>query len=325
MNYRFRSLLIAVVLCGVCGWASSQPASPASTIRQVSVLPANNNGVELEIVGTSRLTADAQLVTGPDRLVIDLPNAVPADTLRNFTLNRGEVKAVRVARFSENPPTTRVVVDLKTPQQYQVFPSGNTVIVKVGTVGAALKTTSTATLKSTSAKIKRAPIKNAGFNTEFEVVEMPTITPPPAPPRVQVTFVRGNLTILANKATLSEVLYEVQRKTGADIAIPAGSEREQVSANFGPGPARDILASLLNGSNFNFIMIAEDNDPSKLRSVLLSPKGAPMVQPQAVSPAPNPPNASVPPNPGNQPNVEVQPPAAAQPEIVEQPDQPNTP
>lgn len=295
MNYRLLFLLSALVLSfAPFAPASAQADSQPATIRSVAVLPGND--VELEITANAHLVPEAKTVTGPDRLVIDLPNAVPGATVRNFTLNRGEIKAVRVARFSENPPTTRVVVDLKSAQQYQLFPSGNALIVKLSGGGAAA---GSATLKNTSVKnasTKNPAIKNAGFSTEFELVEVPTITPPAAPPRVEVTFVNGNLTITANKATLSEVLYEVHRKTGADIGIPAGAEREQIAANFGPGPAREILSALLNGSNFNFIMIADDNDPSQLRSVILSPKGAPIVQPQAPGavPPPQPPPGTVP-------------------------------
>ena len=264
MNYPLRSLLLSLLLSAAafCAASAQTDGKQVATIRKVSLLPATDS-LELEIMGSGRLSPQAQTVTDPDRLVIDIPGAVPASTLHNFTVSRGAVKAVRVGLFSDNPPTTRIVLDLASAQQYQVFPSGNTVIIKMSGGGA-----------------RRPAVKNAGFTTEFEVVETPTITPPPAPPKVVVTFINGDLTILANKATLSEVLFEVQKKTGADIGIPAGAEREQVAANFGPGPARQILSSLLNGSNFNFIMIADDNDPSKLRSVILSPKGAPMAQPQ---------------------------------------------
>ena len=46
--------------------------------------------------------------------------------------NRDEVKGLRIGLFSSNPPVTRVVLDLNGPQPFQVFPSGRTVIVKVG-------------------------------------------------------------------------------------------------------------------------------------------------------------------------------------------------
>jgi hypothetical protein len=73
-----------------------------------------------------------------------------------------------------------------------------------------------------------------------------------------VTFENGMLRIHAEKATLAQVLFEVQRQTRAEIAIPAGAELEQVAADLGPAPARDVLGALLNGSAYNFIFVGEE-------------------------------------------------------------------
>ena len=82
-----------------------------------------------------------------------------------------------------------------------------------------------------------------------------------------VTFENGMLTIRAERATLAQVLFEVQRKTQAEIAIPAGAEQEQVAAELGPAPARDVLGSLLNGSSYNFIFVGNE---MKLERVILT-------------------------------------------------------
>lgn len=73
-----------------------------------------------------------------------------------------------------------------------------------------------------------------------------------------MSFVNGLLSIHAEKATLAQVLFEVQRQTHADIAIPAGAEQEEVAADLGPAPARDVLAALLNGSHYNFIFVGNE-------------------------------------------------------------------
>jgi hypothetical protein len=104
------------------------------------------------------------------------------------------------------------------------------------------------------------------------------------------------LSIWADKVTLAELLNEVHRQTGADIPIPAGAEQELVVANLGPAPAPDVLASLLNGSRFNFIMVGSSENPAQLRSVLLSPKGGTMRQPFPYSP-PVPIAGTAPPSP----------------------------
>ena len=256
MNRFFRNMraytLLVVGLLSVL--AEGQSATPAvATINRVALLGGIEN-VEVEITASQRMTPQVQVLTGPERLVIDFPGALPAGTLRNVSVSRGQVKSIRVGLFGSNPPVTRVVLDLKVAQQYELFPAGKTVIVKLRPT---IKPV--AALTTTAAKVS-SPIASP-------------IEPIKPVAKVEVEFRNGNLRISVDKATLAEVLYEVHRKTGADIPIPSGTEREQVVGNFGPAPAREALASLLNGSSFNFILVASDTDPSQLRSVILIPKG----------------------------------------------------
>jgi len=43
------------------------------------------------------------------------------------------------------------------------------------------------------------------------------------------------------------------QQTGAEIEIPSATER--VVTHLGPGPARDVMADLLNGSRFNYVLL----------------------------------------------------------------------
>ncbi len=80
----------------------------------------------------------------------------------------------------------------------------------------------------------------------------------PLKPPVSVSYENGMLSIHSNRATLSQVLYEVHLKTRAEVGIPAGAEREEVIVDLGPGPARDVLGALLNGSPYNFIFVGNE-------------------------------------------------------------------
>jgi len=91
--------------------------------------------------------------------------------------------------------------------------------------------------------------------------------PQPTKPVVSVAFANGMLSIHAERATLAQVLFEVQRQTQADIAIPAGAEQEEIIADLGPASARDVLMSLLNGSNYNFIFVGSQE---RLERVILT-------------------------------------------------------
>ena len=47
---------------------------------------------------------------------------------------------------------------------------------------------------------------------------------------------------------------------------------ERVVSRFGPGPAREVLAELLNGSHFNYVLMGSAADPNSLERVILTPK-----------------------------------------------------
>ena len=56
-------------------------------------------------------------------------------------------------------------------------------------------------------------------------------------------------------------------------------------AVIGPAPIREALVSLLNGSRFNFIMVDSEREPGKLKSVILTYRGAGGIsQPATMSP-----------------------------------------
>jgi hypothetical protein len=94
---------------------------------------------------------------------------------------------------------------------------------------------------------------------------------PAAPP--QVDYQDGRLSIVAQNSTLGDILREVRKRTGASIDVPP-SATERVVARLGPAPARDVLATLLNGSSFNYVMVGSDADPSALSSVVLTSRPA---------------------------------------------------
>jgi hypothetical protein len=152
--------------------------------------------------------------------------------------------------------------------------------------------------------------------------EQPAPAPEPAPPAPpptlaqmpasapQVTFRNGQLTIVAQNSTLGDILREVRGQTGAAVEIPSNAT-ERVVGQFGPGQARDVLASLLNGSHFNYVMLGSPTNPNVVERVMLMSKpGSP---PESGSP---PAGIAAANQPGNaQPRVQtgfVQPPQEAE-------------
>ncbi len=217
-------------------------------VKKVAVLK-SGDATEIEIETSQRVEPAVQTVTGPDRLVIDFPQSLPGPQLRALAVNQGEVKGVRVGLLSSKPPVTRVVLDLKSAQVYQVFPSAKSVIVK-------LPAAAGGTLAPSSASI----------------TETGPAAPPPAPKKVEVTLQDDKLRLVSNKASLAEVLNELHSQLNADIPIPAGAEQELVAVVLGPGTQREVISKLLEGSRYNFIIVGTDQDANKVERVILSPK-----------------------------------------------------
>jgi hypothetical protein len=292
---RFPNAALLVAFCAAI-FAYGAPLFAQSSVREVKVV-GNHGAVEIEVEASDRIIPQSQVLTGPDRLVVDFPNSVPGTALRNQSVNLGQVKDVRFGLYQSKPPVTRLVLDLKSAQSYQIFPYGRTVMIKVlGTAPDA----SDGVVAASPQPATQPGLVNTNYATGAERIQpnaKPSIAPRPAttaraqsakgqsafmqsaptqaaPPKssLEVTFRNGLLAIKANKATFSEVLYAVQQRTGAEIAIPAGAEQERVVADIGPGAPQEVLASLLNGSSFNFLILNSASNPNQLDRVILTPR-----------------------------------------------------
>jgi hypothetical protein len=110
---------------------------------------------------------------------------------------------------------------------------------------------------------------------------------PSVPPKV--SFSNGQLTIVAENSTLTDILRAVRTQTGAAVEIPPNAT-ERVVIHLGPGAPRDVLASLLNGSHFNYVMLGSPTNPDKVDRVILTSKsggGGPETSSAPMPPAQN--------------------------------------
>jgi hypothetical protein len=94
--------------------------------------------------------------------------------------------------------------------------------------------------------------------------------PRSSPNAPKVIYSNGQLTIRAVNSTLGDVLRAVSAQTGAVIEFPPGSVDERVVVNFGPGPVRDVVGSLLNGTRFNYVLLESPGNPSMLQRMILT-------------------------------------------------------
>ncbi len=257
-------------------------AEPHAIVKHIAILGAGGR-VEIEISGSQPLTPKAQAIANPARLVVDFPGTVPGPGLHNITVNRGDVKGVRVSLFSSSPPVTRVVLDLNSPSPYQLFPSGRSVIVKLEGAGA-----HTVNVSAGKPVLQISDVHTGSEITASRSPTASTLSSALASQGYEVDFQNGLLTIRARKATLGQVLAEIQRKTGAEVTIPPQAQQEPIVADIGPAPPNLALASLLDGSHFDFILVGSEKDPNNLRTILLTPQGNAIpdsqINPAVVSP-----------------------------------------
>ncbi len=140
----------------------------------------------------------------------------------------------------------------------------------------------------------------AVLHAQTSTSAVPAVSAPlPASPKV--TYSNGQLTISAQDVSLGDVLRAVSVKTGAVIEFPSDRAQGHLFANAGPGPVREVLAMLLNGSRFNYVMLASPTNPAILQRMILTTSeesANPSAPNQSVQAAVQIPVVNAPPAPG---------------------------
>ena len=114
-------------------------------------------------------------------------------------------------------------------------------------------------------------------STERRLVPEAIAAPPPAPPapiwpanlppnQARVSWDGRGLKIEASNSSLNQILHQVASETGAKLE---GLTREQrIFGSYGPGPGRDVLLKLLDGSGYNVLVIGGRDADAPVEIVL---------------------------------------------------------
>ena len=284
--------------------AASTPTSEQNAVVEgLSVHPGKgelNFSVKLSQAVTPKLWSERE----PDRIVMDFPGTLPGSTSRRITVGDGSVQTVRLSLYQENPPVTRIVFDVASgTHKPQLEANGNELTVKFETAGSSAPAPQTASAPKSMPKAESASPTIAAskpsatvHHADIQAAARPPVvarastiqrTAPissakeaapqaaannmygPHPPNIR--FANGLLSIEANNSVLTDILFEVGAKTGAEIQMPPWSDagREHVVAKLGPGNPRDVIAALLHGSSFNYVIV---ESPQGLQQLILTPK-----------------------------------------------------
>jgi hypothetical protein len=99
--------------------------------------------------------------------------------------------------------------------------------------------------------------------------------PPPPPPdwpvndkaqEASVDWNGRNLHIAATNSSLQQILRDVSTATGVKVEGEAADER--IYGSYGPAPAREVLAKLLDGTGYNVLMVGDKGEGTPRELVL---------------------------------------------------------
>jgi hypothetical protein len=105
----------------------------------------------------------------------------------------------------------------------------------------------------------------------------------PAPPTIR--WDSQGLHVEATNSSLRQILDDVSTTTGAKVEGLAADER--VFGSYGPGPARDVVSQILQGSSYNVLMLGDEGQGTP-REIILSERTRAGSQPGEANSRPNP-------------------------------------
>src|SRR5260370_13496661 len=97
---------------------------------------------------------------------------------------------------------------------------------------------------------------------------LPPYKLPPSPPRI--SYVNGELTVVANNSTLSDVLNAIQSATGAKIEGVTPASTDRVFGQFGPDSPRTVCSTLLTGSGYDFVIMESADNRGSIQQIILT-------------------------------------------------------
>lgn len=124
-------------------------------------------------------------------------------------------------------------------------------------------------------QLRRAPAYGAASRQSRPVPEAIAARPSDAPPiwaanqqlsEARVNWDTRGLEIEAHNASLVQILHQVLGDTG--ITFQGIAQDQPIFGTYGPGPAREVLAELLDGSGYNVLIIGGRDTHTPLEIVL---------------------------------------------------------
>ncbi len=264
---------------------AAAPVAKPAVIGNISVARGRDT-LDVAISATGALSPRALKLSNPDRVVVDLANAVPGTRTRTINVNSSGVKAIRMGRFQDNPPVTRVVVDLAGARDYEVIPHEDSVVLKIHTpelappvIGKAspppaadpapdapITVTQSAPIAQSAASAAQPGLSKAATASNYVSVE-PKVEVKPASPEAAAAFAAGRNEPKVETASLPAPspiftpqpavnLAQQQQQQMAQPVAPAAPRYtgEPISVNLKDVDLRDFFRLIHEISGLNIVL-----------------------------------------------------------------------
>jgi len=122
------------------------------------------------------------------------------------------------------------------------------------------------------APLTRRQTKPAGLSTPVQPapVAIAPLTPEELPAEApQVSYRNGQLAIDCQNSTLTDILAAIRQQTGAQIDTPPQNGDQRAAVHLA-GPPREVLASLLDGAGFGYIIVASPAHQDSIERVVFT-------------------------------------------------------
>jgi type IV pilus assembly protein PilQ len=167
MRKQLLSVFLVFTLLGLAASAetpATEPAGQRNKLQHVNVVRGADE-IRVEISAHGAVAPKVSTADSPARLIVDLPETTMATGPKRIVVDSADVKDVRFAMDGQNPPTTRVVVDLEHACRYDLNEADGKVVLTVHTAPAADVATAPATSAAPAAEAPAVPVTTASAQT----------------------------------------------------------------------------------------------------------------------------------------------------------------
>ena len=160
MKVLFSVLIVLALVPFLC---AQEPAANEPVEVTSASASAQSGEVRVEIHTTAPVNSPGAVAAFSDHLVLDLPGVTYTQSAHRFVINSLGVRDVRVWLQQENPPLTRISVELSNPTPYLLSADGGGLVLRIGpaVTGQAVSTETSKRPGAVSAGRPNAPARAA--------------------------------------------------------------------------------------------------------------------------------------------------------------------